>query len=210
MQIEQFRRAAGLTGPVAERWFSEVTEAMAEFGIDTPALRAAFIAQVGTESGGFTRLSESFNYSTTGLVVTFHKRITLAQAGQLGRQPGETAVPMTRQMQIADLVYGGRYGNSSAGDGWKFRGRGLKQVTFRDNYEHCGEALGLDLLNNPDLLLTEENAARSAAWFWHANECNRFADANDIVGLTRRINGGINGLADRKMRWEQAKLVLRA
>lgn len=210
MQIEQFRRAAGLTGPVAERWFAEVTEAMAEFGIDTPARRAAFIAQVGTESGGFTRLSESFNYSTTGLVVTFHKRITLAQAGQLGRQPGETAVPMTRQMQIADLVYGGRYGNSSAGDGWKFRGRGLKQVTFRDNYEHCGEALGLDLLNNPDLLLTEENAARSAAWFWHANDCNKYADAGDIVGVTRVVNGGINGLADRKMRWEQAKLVLRA
>lgn len=210
MQIEQFRRAAGLTGAMAERWFAEVTEAMAEFGIDTLARQAAFIAQVGTESGGFSKLSESFNYSVEGLVATFPKRITLAQAGQLGRQPGEKAVPMTRQMQIADLVYGGRYGNNSAGDGWKFRGRGLKQVTFHDNYLDCGEALGLDLLSKPDLLLTEENAARSAAWFWHANECNQFADAGDIVGLTRRVNGGINGLADRKMRWEQAKLVLRA
>lgn len=210
MQIEQFRRAAGLTGPLAERWFADVTEAMAEFGIDTLKRQAAFIAQVGTESGGFTRLTESFNYSVEGLLATFPKRINLAQAGMLGRQSKETSVPMTRQMQIADLVYGGRYGNSSAGDGWKFRGRGLKQVTFRDNYEHCGEALGLDLLSNPDLLLTEENAARSAAWFWHANDCNRFADADDIVGLTRRITGGANGLADRKMRWEQAKLVLRA
>ena len=210
MQIEQFRRAAGLTGAMAERWFAEVTEAMAEFGIDTMPRQAAFIAQVGTESGGFSRLTESFNYSVEGLVATFPKRITLAQAGQLGRQPGETTVQMTRQMQIADLVYGGRYGNREAGDGWKYRGRGLKQVTFYDNYEHCGEALGLDLLSNPDLLLTEVNAARSAAWFWQANECNQFADAEDIVGLTRRINGGTNGLADRKMRWEQAKLVLRA
>jgi putative chitinase len=208
MTIEQFRKAAGLSSDLAERWFAEITEAMDEFGIDTPKRQAAFIAQVGTESAGFSRLSESFNYSVEGLIATFGNRIPRADAMRLGRQPGEKSVPVSRQAQIASLVYGGRYGNDRAGDGWKFRGRGLKQVTFHDNYLDCGEALGLDLINHPDLLLEDVNAARSAGWFWEANGCNAFADAGDFVGLTKRINGGTNGLEDRKARWAHAKVVL--
>ena len=205
MIIEQFRKAANLSPALAERWFAEITEAMDEFGIDTPARQAAFIAQVGTESAGFSKLSESFNYSVDGLIVTYPRRITPIEARQLGRQPGEKVVPVTRQMQIADIVYGKRYGNNLAGDGWKFRGRGLKQVTFHDNYLACGEALGMDLVTNPDLLLTDQNAARSAGWFWQANGCNAFADNGDFVGLTKRINGGTNGLDDRQQRWAVAR-----
>lgn len=208
MIIEQFRKAANLSPALAERWFAEITEAMDEFGIDTPARQAAFIAQVGTESAGFSRLSESFNYSVDGLIVTFPRRITPLEARKLGRQPGEKSVPITRQMQIADLVYGKRYGNNLAADGWKFRGRGLKQVTFHDNYLACGDAIGLDLISNPDLLLTDQNAARSAGWFWQANGCNAFADAGDFVGLTKRINGGTNGLDDRKQRWAVSREAL--
>lgn len=205
MNIEQFRAAAAISGESAERWFAEVTEAMDEFGIDTPKRRAAFIAQIGTESAGFSRLTESFNYSVDGLVATFPRRITLMEARELGRRAGEKSVPLTRQMQIADIVYGKRYGNNLAGDGWKFRGRGLKQVTFHDNYLACGQALGLDLVTNPDLLLTEENAARSAGWYWNSTGCNQLADRGDFVGLTKRINGGTNGLVDRQARWAVAK-----
>lgn len=210
MQIEQFRAAAGLSAQIAERWFAEITETMQEFGIDTPRRQAAFLAQVGTESAGFTHLVESFNYSVDGLIATFGRRITPLEARQLGRQPGEKVVPVERQQKIANLVYGRRYGNELPGDGWKFRGRGLKQVTFHDNYRACGAALGLDLIGNPDLLLVDENAARSAGWFWQANGCNELADRGDFVGLTKRINGGINGLFDREKRWVLAKSVLLA
>lgn len=208
MNIEQFRAAAGLSAPNAERWFAEITEAMAEFGIDTPKRQAAFIAQVGTESGGFARLVENFNYSVDGLIATFPRRITLMEARDLGRKNGEGPLSLERQRKIANIVYGKRFGNELADDGWKFRGRGLKQITFHDNYLACGKALGLDLTSDPDLLLVDLYAARSAGWFWKANGCNALADSGDFVGLTKRINGGTNGLDDRKARWERAKKVL--
>ncbi|BFI57330.1 hypothetical protein KD4_12750 [Yersinia pseudotuberculosis] len=107
---------------------------MKEFGIDTPRRQAAFIAQIGHESGDFKALVESFNYSVVGLKTTFSSRLTAGQCEMLGRQPGETVVPIERQKAIANLVYSKRYGNNAPGDGWKFRGRGLKQITFLDNY----------------------------------------------------------------------------
>lgn len=207
MTKDQFRRAANISQSLAEKWFGPVTSAMDEFGIDTPKRQAYFIAQVGTESGGFTSVSESFNYSVAGLAL-FGSRLTPAQREQLGRKPGEFALSPERQMAIANLVYGGRYGNNLTGDGWKYRGRGLKQVTFRDNYSACGKALGIDLVKQPELLQADMNAARSAGWFWKANNCNHFADAGDVVGLTRRINGGNNGLDDRKARTKIAESVL--
>lgn len=177
--------------------------AMAEFGVDTTKRQAAFIAQIGTESAGFSQLVESFNYSIAGLLI-FGNRLTAAQRESLGRRPDEKTLPLERQQKIANIVYGGRYGNTRIGDGWDYRGRGLKQVTFHDNYAACGEVLGLDLLSHPDLLLQDVNAARSAGWFWQANKCNAFADIGDMVGLTRRINGGTNGLADRLARYKIA------
>ncbi|MCP2234048.1 MULTISPECIES: glycoside hydrolase family 19 protein [Erwinia] len=103
-----------------------------------------------------------------------------------------------------DIVYGNRYGNNANGDGWKYRGRGLKQLTFRWNYIACGEDLGLDLEEKPELLLDPINAACSAGWFWKNNNCNYFADRNDISGLTRRINGGFNGLKLRTQHTNRA------
>ena len=152
----------------------------------------------------FTRLSESFNYSVDGLIATFGRRITVPEARHLGRQPGEKVVPLDRQARIANIVYGGRFGNDRAGDGWKFRGRGLKQVTFHDNYMECGEALGLDLLGNPDLLLQDLHAARSAGWFWEVNGCNELADRSRFRELSKRINGGYNGYDDRTSRYRIA------
>ena len=199
MNEKTFQKAAGISAELSARWFPHVNAAMNEFGITTPARQAAFIAQVGTESGGFKILSESFNYSIAGLS-TFGSRLTASQREQLGRRNGESSLPVERQRAIANLVYGGRYGNKAAGDGYKFRGRGLKQITFLDNYLACGRALGVDLITNPDLLLQDDYAARSAGWFWKANNCSSFADSGDFLGLTQRINGGTNGLADRKAR----------
>lgn len=207
MNKQQFAKAAGISDSLAGKWFEHITAATKEFGINTPKRLAHFIAQIGTESNGFRSVSESLNYSVAGLAI-FGSRLTAAQREQLGRKAGESALSAARQAAIANIVYGGRYGNNLNGDGWKYRGRGLKQVTFRDNYAACGKVLGIDLLANPDLLLTDANAARSAGWFWKANNCNHFADAGDVTGLTKRINGGTNGLDDRKARAKLAESVL--
>lgn len=208
MTLDQFRRAAGISQATAERWHPHMEKVTAAFGIDTPKLLAAFIAQIGTESGGFLTIKESFNYSPEGLRTVFPTRISAEVSLQLGRRPNEKSVPLERQMQLANLLYGGRYGNDTVGDGWKFRGRGLKQVTFRDNYDKCGDTLGLDLLSDPDLLLIDANAAMSAGWYWSYANCSKYANADDFVGLTKAINGGTNGLKDRQVRWAAAKKVL--
>lgn len=207
-----FEKAAGLSADLAGRWYEPVTAAMREFGIDVPSRQAAFLAQIAHESGGLTQLVESFNYSPLGLTV-FGNRLTEAQRAQLGRQTGEKAVPPERQQQIANLVYGGRYGNRDAasGDGWRYRGRGLKQVTFADNYRACGAALGVDLLAQPELLEQDTYAARSAGWFWKAHNLNELADRGDFAGTTRVINGpAMAGQAQREARWGVAKRALLA
>ncbi|ENA1772555.1 glycoside hydrolase family 19 protein, partial [Yersinia ruckeri] len=121
----QFRMAANISAELAARWIQPVTEAMTEFGITAPEQQAMFIAQVGHESASFTLLVESFNYSVNGLIATFGKRLSAGQASALGRQRGETSVPLNRQQAIANLVYSGRMGNKGSADGWKYRGRGL-------------------------------------------------------------------------------------
>jgi len=207
MTKDQFMKAAGLSQALADKWYQHIIDTMKEFGIDTPKRKAHFIAQVGTESNGFRAVQESLNYSVTGLQI-FGSRLTAVQREKLGRKPGELALSPARQADIANIVYGSRYGNNQNGDGWKYRGRGLKQVTFKDNYSACGKVLGLNLIDDPDLLLLDKNAARSAGWFWKANNCNQFADAGDVNGLTKRINGGFNGLQDRAERTRKAEAVL--
>ncbi|RTY77170.1 glycoside hydrolase family 19 protein [Pseudomonas veronii] len=148
--------------------------AMNRYGIVGSARAAAFIAQVGHESGQFRWLKELWGP-------------TAQQAGYEGR---------------ADL------GNTVKGDGSKYRGRGLIQITGRANYAACGEALGLDLINQPEKLEQPQYAAMSAAWFWSTRGLNTLADAGDFVKITRRINGGINGLADRQALYDKALEVL--
>ncbi|EZI22716.1 glycoside hydrolase family 19 protein, partial [Pseudomonas extremaustralis] len=108
----------------------------------------------------------------------------------------------------ANVVYADRMGNAGPGDGWKYRGRGLIQVTGKTNYAACGEALGLDLINQPELLERPQYAAMSAAWFWSANGLNTLADAGDLTKITRRINGGLTGQADRQALYDKALKVL--
>lgn len=202
MTQDQFQRAAGISAELAARWFKPIIAAMTEFGITTPVQQAMFIAQTGHESLGFKRLAESFDYTPAALLATFGSRISRDQASMLGR----TADHPARQEAIANLVYQGRYGNKLPGDGWKFRGHGLIQVTFLDNHKACGKALGLDLVANPELLMVDVNAARSAGWYWQSRNINQVA--GDITEATRRINPALHALDQRRERLERARAAL--
>ncbi|WP_144138317.1 glycoside hydrolase family 19 protein [Paraburkholderia sp. BCC1884] len=210
MDKQTFRRAAGLSEELASRWFDLLVATTDEFGISTPQRQAAFIAQIRHESGGFRYLSESFNYKPSALAI--FSRVPVHERGKLGRQQSEAEVPLVRQQQIANLAYGGRYGNGdpASGDGWRYRGRGLKQITFRDNYAACGKALGLDLVAEPDLLATVDKlAVRSAGWFWKTNGCNGPADRDDFAATTRIINGpAMDGQEKRVAFWNAARSAL--
>lgn len=202
MNQQQFQMAASISAGLAARWFQPVDAAMREFGITTPADQAMFIAQVGHESGGFTAVVESLNYTPAALVATFGKRITQQQADALGRTTQHAA----RQDAIANLVYSNRLGNKAAGDGWKYRGRGLIQITGLDNYRTCGAALKIDLVSAPEQLEQDLHAARSAAWFYTSKGCMAYgADVNRVTCI---INGGLNGIDDRKLRYNKARAAL--
>lgn len=198
MNQSQFQMAAGISSGLAARWFQPVDAAMKEFGITSPEDQAMFIAQVGHESGGFSSVVENLNYTPSALMATFGKRITNQQADALGRTTEHAA----RQDAIANLVYSNRLGNKEPGDGWKYRGRGLIQITGLDNYRTCGAALKLDLVTSPEQLEQELQAARSAAWFYTSKGC--MAYGADITRVTRIINGGLNGIDDRKIRYNKA------
>ena len=202
MNEQKFQMAAGISAGLAVRWFRHVVKAMQEFGITEPLDQAMFIAQVGHESAGFTALTENLNYTPAALVATFGKRITQQQADALGRTPEHPA----RQDAIANLVYAGRLGNKSSHDGWKYRGRGLIQITGLQNYRDCGTGLCLDLVTQPELLEQDEHAARSAAWFFTSKGCLKYS--GDVVRTTLIINGGQNGIEDRRARFVRAKAAL--
>jgi len=207
MNQSQFQKAADLSVGLTARWFKPISDAMSEFGITKPVDQAMFIAQAGHESLGFTRLQENFNYSVVGLANFIRAgRITQDQANTLGRRPEERALQIERQRAIANLVYSKRYGNNAPDDGWKYRGRGLIGITFLDNYRDCGNALKVDLVQQPELLAEPIYAARSAAWFFATKKCLNYSD--NLLQVTKIINGGKNGLEDRRARFGKAKTVL--
>lgn len=179
-----------------DAFFEPLSEAMEEFEINTPRRMAAFLAQTAHESGNFKQIKENLNYSADGLRKIFTKYFKDVDADDYARQPEK----------IANRVYSNRMGNGdeASGDGWAFRGRGLIQLTGRTNYEHCGQALDVDLISEPGWLETPEGAAWSAAWFWDSRDLNELADAGDIKMITKRINGGFIGLEDRIEHYETA------
>lgn len=206
MTQDQFQKAANIGAGLAARWYPHIEATFKEFGITSAVDQAMFIAQFGHESAGFTRVVESFNYGVSGLQSTFGKYLSKDQCAMLGRQRGESVVPANRQAAIANLVYSGRMGNKSAGDGWKYRGRGIPQITGLDNYRACSAALKADFVQVPELLERDEYAMRAAGWFWSANKCGRFGA--DVEKVTKVINGGLNGIEDRKARFEVARKAL--
>jgi putative chitinase len=182
-------------------WLEPLTAAFIRFDINTPERQAAFIGQCAHESGDFKTLQENLNYSAKGLHATWPSRFASEEAAQ----------PFHRNPEkIANKVYSGRMGNTDEGDGWKYRGRGLIQLTGKDNYRLASDALGVDFVANPDLVLTKENAALTAAWYWNKRGLNKEADAKDFTGMTKKINGGILGLSDRVAHINTALNVLTA
>lgn len=185
--------------------------AMRKFSIITAESRAAFIAQVIHESAGLRTFSENLNYSATALSQVFGAtRFPPAVAAHYGR----TADHPADQVGIANIAYANRMGNGPAesGDGWRFRGRGPIQLTGRDNYTRCGAAIGPDLVGNPDLLLLPHYGCMAAGWYWATgNRTGKSLNAfgGDIDSISKIVNGGSNGLSERRMLFEKALRVLK-
>ncbi len=184
-----------------------LNEGMETFEINTPNRIAAFIAQVAHESGDFRSTEENLNYSWQALRNTWPKRFATDEvAKQYHRQPE----------RIANVAYAGRYGNGdeASGDGWKYRGRGLIQVTFRDNYAAYAQAVAdPSIITAPEQVAQPRHAALSACWFWHENGLNPLADAGNETSfnqITLKINGGWNGKEDRLENWAEARVVMLA
>lgn len=203
----QLRQIMPFTGAVQLKAFlAPLNSAMAEHRIDTPTRMAAFLAQIAHESGELRRTVESLDYSAQSLRATWPSRFSAALAEKIGRTSDHPA----DQEAIANRAYCNRMGNGSeaSGDGWRYRGRCLIQLTGKANYAELGKALAVDLVNHPELLEEPELACRSAAYFWASRGCNALSDAGDFVAITRKINGRINGMAERQRYWRFAKSVL--
>ena len=180
----------------ADKWVDALNTTCDKFEINTPERVAGFLSQVGHESGGLKFVVENLNYSAPALRTVFGKYFTDdSQANAYARQPEK----------IANKVYANRMGNGDekSGDGFKYRGRGLVQCTGKDTYAAFGNAVGVDTVDNPEALEAPDAAALSAGWFWSTHHLNSLADAKDVVGMTRRINGGTNGLDDRELRYNK-------
>jgi putative chitinase len=194
-----------------EHWHHALSVLLPDYDIDTPRRMAAFIAQCAHESGGFSVLQENLNYKPQALRRLFSKYFPDdAIAGQYCAKPN-------KQEAIANRIYANRMGNGdeSSGDGYRFRGRGLIQLTGRSNYQNFADSIEVDgrplrIEEVPAYLETFEGAAQSACWFWETNNLNKWADEGDILTLTKRINGGTIGLEDRKKHYEHALHVLGA
>jgi len=191
--------------PVAGIFLPALNRAMARWKIDSRIRQAAFLAQIGHESGQLRNLVENLNYSADALVRTWPSRFSVQTAPAYARQPEK----------IANKVYGGRMGNGpeASGDGWRFRGRGLLQVTGRSNYRETGAGLGLPLEDQPELLEQPEHAAQSAAWWWAKRGLNEMADDGRIRDIGSIINTGQPGkvpfgAAERQALYDLALKVL--
>lgn len=200
--VEQVRQLVprAIGGP--DWWFNEMQEAFPKYDIVTVARVASFIAQCAHESGGFSMMEENLNYRAATLTKLWPQRYPPGIAEQYAGKPE----------LIANKSYGGRMGNGpeASGDGWKFRGRGLIQLTGRSNYTACSRAMFGDdtLLENPDILFDPYYAIHSACWFWDKMKLNQYADSGDIVTMTKKINGGTIGLDDRQKHFKHAMEVL--
>lgn len=201
MNTDQLAKILKMKPSKAGEWIDAINATFEKFDISTPERQACFLGQCAHESAGFTALSENLNYSASSLCRVWPKRFPTVTDGQnYERNP----------QKIANKVYANRMGNGDeeSGEGWAYRGRGLIQLTGKTNYEACGEAIGVDLVSNPDLVSTPEYAALTAGWFWDKNHLNKFADANDMEGLTKKINGGTHGIEDRVARTQLALDIL--
>ena len=183
------------------KWLKPLEDTFAKYDISTPKRQAAFIGQCQHESNNFRVLEENLHYSAHGLMATWPSRFTSELvADQYANNPEK----------IANKVYAGRMGNGNeeSGDGWAYHGRGLIQLTGRDNYSAAAQNLGFAYIDNPELLVQPKHAALTAGWFWNKKGLNELADAQEYGQMTKRINGGLLGLDDRIAKITKAKQVL--
>ena len=189
--------------PYVTHWHEALDQLLDDYEINTPLRVAHFVAQCAHESGNFVFIKENLNYKAASLMTVFKKYFPTAELAQQYANKPE---------RIANRVYANRMGNGdeASGDGWRFCGRGLIQLTGKDNYTFFAGSLGISVEEAAEYLATFEGAAQSACFFWEQNNLNRFADANDTKGLTRAINGGYIGLEDRIRHTEHALHILGA
>jgi putative chitinase len=187
---------------IGSEWVDALNATFARFDISTPLRQAAFIGQCGHECGNFKILEENLNYRAEALQKLWPKRFDASKAQTCARNP----------KLIANTVYSNRMGNrdEASGDGYRFRGRGCIQLTGHANYFHAGQALGEDFVMNPDLVATPMYAALTGGWFWGTHKLNQYADSRDYKTMTKKINGGFIGLADREKHINHALAVLTA
>jgi putative chitinase len=205
LSLEQLKQLLP-KNPYVTQWHHALEQLLPEYEINTPQRIAAFIAQCAHESGGFMVLKENLNYRAPTLRKIFPKYFpTDEMANQYASMPN-------KQEAIANLVYANRMGNGGpeTGDGYRYCGRGLIQLTGKTNYTWFAASLDIPVEEAAEYLQTFEGAAQSACWFWETNNLNRFADVGDIKGLTKAINGGFIGLEDRIKHYEHALHVLGA
>jgi len=186
---------------IDHKWLGPLEETFAKYDISTPQRQSSFIGQCAHESGNFRVLEENLSYSATRLMAVWPSRFpSLDVASQYANNPEK----------LANKIYSGRMGNGDeeSGEGYAYRGRGLIQMTGKESYANCGSGLGVDLVGDPDRLLDPKYAALSAGWFWNKKGLNSLADVQDYETMTKRINGGLNGLDDRKAKIAKALSVL--
>jgi putative chitinase len=199
--LAQFKECVGGNPPHAEQWYEALCQILPDYEIDTPQRMAAFLAQTAHESGGYRAIKENLNYRAASLMKVWPRHfptmeIATAYAG--------------KQEKIANRAYGNRMGNGpeESGDGWRYAGKGLIQLTGKDNYTRYAQSLEISVEEASEHLITFEGCVQSAAWFWEANNLNQWADKGDILTLTKRINGGTIGLDDRIKHYNHALHVL--
>jgi putative chitinase len=188
--------------PYVAEWYDAVSRILPDYEINTVPRVAAFLAQCAHESANFTALKENLNYTAASLSRVWPSRFPPAIAEQYAHN----------QEMIANRAYCDRMGNGpeESGDGWRYAGKGLIQLTGKDNYTRFAESIQTPVEQLPDYLGTFEGAVQSACWFWETNGLNQFADAGDILTLTKRINGGTLGLEERTQHYQQAIQILGA
>jgi putative chitinase len=208
MTPQQLAEAVGCHIDRAIKWHPAIVATMEKFGITSVNEQASFLAQISHESNRMATVEENLSYSAEGLAATWPSRYKDKTTGR----PNQLAMLLHRKpISIANNCYANRMGNGdvASGEGWRYRGRGLIQLTGKSMYKKCGDAIGVDLVASPDLLLKPEYAALSAGWFWQYAGLDRFDDDEDVLKETRIINGGTNGLADRQKKFDQALAALK-
>ena len=205
LTYDQLLKINGNKNPeMCKYYIDALNKVLPTYQINTKLRLCHFLAQILHESGNLKYKSENLNYSAKALRSVFGKYFKTNEiANEYARKPEK----------IANKVYANRMGNGNeaSGDGWKYRGRGLIQLTGKNNYTICGQSINLNLVNNPDLLInTPEASVKAACWFWDKNNLNSLADKDDIKTITKRINGGFNGIDDRTTLLKKAKSILGA